>query len=256
MEVVMYPPLGPGMVWPITTPGERSDHGAPGHGLFLGSGADAQDIGNTLDQLYAVGAGGVFHQEEYTAGDGQYRGWNIYYQTDSGFTVVYAHCQEAANKSRYNEGEPIARVGEYLNNDHCHFEVDGVAAGDMPALFSITQPATQAQGDEEMSSQQIVAGLLQRGAPVSIAYVAPGETYRVQNLTGKAATIHLQYFNQSNGDALLETEKMMLPHATLFMTACGPNGDVGNFNFPVNVLITLVSGLLSSDAIGVEWAVK
>ena len=52
-----------------------------------------------------------------------------------GTRVTYAHLQDPIPKPVFKRGEQIGIVSDILNNDHLHFEMEGVLAGDMPGLF-------------------------------------------------------------------------------------------------------------------------
>lgn len=147
----MYPPLGILQTWEgIPPPGQPSDHvGAEeGHQTFLGG--DAWDMGLVYNSAYAIASLDPIDIYEYTAKSGQYRGWNFEARLADGRLVVYAHLQNAPEGRHYKEGEQIEIIGDYLDSDHLHFELEGVLAGDMPALFSIPIPILKKEVDEDM----------------------------------------------------------------------------------------------------------
>lgn len=129
-------PLRGQVEWPDIPPGERSDHGTPGHALFLGPIADAIDIGRTYQVVQAVHGLEIYEAfHHYSSKDGQDYGYVIKCRLDDGRRVVYAHLQELPAKSRYERGEQIGIVSDILNYDHLHFEAEGIAAGDFKEYF-------------------------------------------------------------------------------------------------------------------------
>ncbi len=133
-----YPPLGDNQDWSnAPPPGERSDHGAPGHGLFLGSIADAIDMGTTYLPVYAISDLSIYEKWfHYSSADGQPFGWITKCLLSDRRRIVYAHLQNCPAKDTYSKGEQIDIISDILNYDHLHFEMEGVVAGDMPFLFA------------------------------------------------------------------------------------------------------------------------
>jgi len=161
----MYFPLfGTATDWSVAPPpGESSDHGGEGHGLFSGVSGDGLDIGyQALLQGYTPENGAVLYQQPYTAADGQYRGINIFYQTDDGRRWLFAHCEEPIAVRRYSRGEPLFRVGSYLNYPHLHLQMEVEKAGDMPALFD--KEATVSGEIEDLQARVKALELFREGA--------------------------------------------------------------------------------------------
>jgi len=131
----MHPPLGEKQSWDMAPPpGERSDHGTPGHGLFLGPTADGLDMGSTHLPVYAIERLELYSTWfHYSSADGQPYGWVALLARPNGLSVAYAHLQDRPEKNIYEEGEQIGIISNILNVDHLHFEMDEEVAGDMPA---------------------------------------------------------------------------------------------------------------------------
>ncbi len=125
----LYSPIT-GAGWSDFAPGEWSDHGPAGHGVWLGG--DAYDVmcGNGV-VVYAAHSGTV---TEVAGGNNRY-GWTVI--EGSGFATCYAHAEPYFSVgSSVVAGEPIAIVQGF---GHLHFElIDGggaVPAGDYQFYF-------------------------------------------------------------------------------------------------------------------------
>ncbi len=120
---------GLGAYWGDYAPGEWSDHGPSGHGVWLGG--DAYDLmcGDGVP-VYAAHSGVV---TEIGYGRG---GWTVV--SGGGFETCYAHADPYTYVGQsVSGGENIAVTGSGFG--HLHFELidggEGVPAGDYPSYF-------------------------------------------------------------------------------------------------------------------------
>jgi murein DD-endopeptidase MepM/ murein hydrolase activator NlpD len=115
------------------SPGQRSDHGGAGHGVWLG--ADAFDMDKPAGTpVYAAHSGTI-------TGIG-YERYGVTTLEGEGFTTLYAHCEPLTYRGQYvNAGDIIATVAYGRDGwyQHLHFEMldngEEVPAGDYQSYF-------------------------------------------------------------------------------------------------------------------------